>query len=69
MKRAKPDYKIGQYLTIYCGLNEGCCFWVRSVRWAEADLWRSAGWEYDTGGYGWRRGSTISTEAHARLFA
>ncbi len=69
MPHKNPDYSVGQYLTIYCGADEGCCFWVRARRWALADAWRPAGWEYDTGAYGWRRENTISTEAHARFFA
>lgn len=63
-----PAFKVGDYLTIYCGFNEGCGFTVRQSRWAQADPWRPAGWEYDTGSYGWRRENTLSTEAHARLF-
>ena len=65
--KPKPEFKVGDYLTIYCGLNEGCCFWVKGVRWAEEDQWRPAGWEYDAGQFGWRRENTISTEEFARL--
>lgn len=69
MMRHTPKYAIGDYLIIYCGLNEGCCFTVRGVRWAEANPWQPARWEYDTGAYGWRPENSISTEAHFRLFA
>lgn len=67
--REKPRYSVGDYLIIYCGANEGCCFTVHGIRWSEADRWRADGWEYDTGSYGWRAENTICTEAHARLFA
>lgn len=70
--RTQPQHEVGAYLTIYCGENEGCCFWVRAREWREAE-WCGihlipAGWWYHTGSYGWRRESTISTEAHARMF-
>jgi len=65
--RPKPKYKAGDYLTIYCGLNEGCCFIVCGVRWANDDRWQPARWEYYTGMYGWRAENTICTEAYARL--
>lgn len=72
MTRPKPEYEIGDYLTIYCGLNEGCCFTVRGREWREQShvggYVTRAGWYYDTGSYGWRAENTISTEAHARLF-
>ena len=69
MGQPNAQFAVGDYLTIYCGANEGCCFTVRAVRWAAAAVWRTACWEYDTGSYGWRAERTISTEAHARLFA
>jgi hypothetical protein len=62
MRRA-PTYKVGDYLIIYCGRNEGCCFTVKGVRWSFG-----AGWEYDTGAYGWRPENSISTEGFARMF-
>lgn len=55
-------YAVGDYLIIYCGRYEGCCFTVRGVRAGDK------GWEYDTGAYGWRSENTISTEAHYRRF-
>lgn len=71
--RTEPDYKVGDYLTIYCGANEGCCFTVRAVEWREAEQVGEhaipAGWFYDTGAYGWRQEKTVCTEAHARLFS
>lgn len=67
--RVSAKYKLGDYLIVYSGANEGCCFTVRGVRWSDGDVWRDAGWEYDTGPYGWRSEDTISTEAYARLFA
>lgn len=67
MGRPKPKYKIGDYLVIYCGLNEGFNFNVRGVRWAERDQWQPDRWEYDTG-YGWRPENTICTEGWARMF-
>lgn len=59
----KPRYKVHDYLTIYCGHNEGCCFYVRAIRRRD-----DGKWEYDTGSYGWREEGTISTEGYARLF-
>ncbi len=63
-----PKYKVGDYLTVYCGRYEGHCFTVKAVRWADADQWQPEGWEYDCGHMiGWRRENTISTEQFARL--
>ena len=67
-----PEYEVGQYLTIYCGENEGCCFTVKGREW-RPEFWTGthrtdAGWWYDTGSYGWRSERTICTEAHARMF-
>ena len=63
-----PEYAIGDYLIIYSGANEGCCFTVRGVRLAPASAWQPQRWEYDTGAYGWLSEGSVCTEAHARLF-
>lgn len=68
MSKPHPRFRVGDHLTIYCGNNEGCCFTVRGMRWANDDRWQPARWEYDTGMYGWRGENTIATKAHARLF-
>lgn len=46
-------YSIGDVLTVYCGPCEGYTVTVRNFRWRAADRWAPAGWEYDTGLYGW----------------
>jgi hypothetical protein len=58
-----PKYKVGDYLAIYCGEGEGCCFYVRGRR-CRVD----GKWEYDAGSYGWRDEGSICTEAYARMF-
>lgn len=55
------EYEVGDYLIIYCGRDEGCCFTVR------AKEKRDGRWWYDTGAYGWRAENTISTEHWYRL--
>jgi len=63
----RAKYRVGDYLAIYCGESEGCCFTVKNVRRAPASHWHPERWEYDAGMYGWRPENTISTEAFARL--
>lgn len=63
-----PEHKIGDYLIVYCGQHEGCCFTVKDVRRAPANVWQPERWEYDTGSYGWRSERTVCTEQHARLY-
>lgn len=63
-----PEFKVGDYLIIYSGRYEGCCFTVRDVRLAPANQWHSERWEYDTGAYGWLPEGSVCTEQHARMF-
>lgn len=67
--KSNPKYDTGDYLIIYCGQDEGCCFTVKARRWTDGNQWQKAGWEYDTGSYGWRPENTISTEGWARVFS
>lgn len=67
-----PEYEIGQYLIVYSGYGEGCCFTVKGRKWHDQERVGNyvipAGWWYDTGILGWKSERTICTEAHARLF-
>lgn len=27
-----PAYAMGDYMEIYCGHREGCCFWIKGIR-------------------------------------
>lgn len=71
MTTPEAQYRVGDYLVVYSGDNEGCCFTVTAVAWHEAE-WVGqhrveAGWFYD-GAYGWKPEKMICTEAHARVF-
>ena len=51
----KPEYKIGDYVRVYCGSYEGHCFYVKGIRYDEARQKN----EYLYDPYGWYAEGTI----------